>query len=122
MVWERRRSRIDLRSPSARRGVQEELIKYFCAGVPARAAAEVSGVNRNTAILLYHKLREVILDALARAASPLGVQVRIVWWRLNPGHTGGQDRLETRPALYHRIPGLHLVMPRPVDPTEVVSN
>jgi transposase-like protein len=36
--------------------VQEKLIKYFCAGVTARAAAEVSGVNRNTAILFYHKL------------------------------------------------------------------
>lgn len=43
---------------------QEELIKYFCAGVSARSAAEVSGVNRNTAILFYHKLREVILAAL----------------------------------------------------------
>lgn len=53
----RRRSRL-------RRGVQEELIKYFCGGVTARAAAEISGVNRNTAILLYHKLREVIFEAL----------------------------------------------------------
>lgn len=64
MVIERRRSRL-------RRGVQEELIKYFCAGVTARAAAEVSGVNRNTAILFYHKLREVIFDALAAEAPEL---------------------------------------------------
>ena len=54
----RRRSRLG-------RSVQEELISYFCAGVSARAAAQVSGVNRNTAILFYHKLREVIFAALA---------------------------------------------------------
>lgn len=64
MVRERRRSRLG-------RGIQEELIKYFCAGVTARSAAEVSGVNRNTAILFYHKLREVIFDALAAEAPEL---------------------------------------------------
>ena len=64
MVSERRRSRL-------RRGVQEELIKYFCGGVTARAAAEISGVNRNTAILFYHKLREVIFDGLAAEAPEL---------------------------------------------------
>ena len=57
MVRDRRRSRLG-------RGVQEELIKYFCGGVTARAAAEISGVNRNTAILFYHKLREAIFAAL----------------------------------------------------------
>ena len=57
MVRERRRSRL-------RRGVQEELIKYFCGGVTARAAGEISSVNRNTAILFHHKLREVIFEAL----------------------------------------------------------
>jgi transposase len=57
MVTEGRRSRIA-------RGVQEELIKYFCAGVTARSAAQIAGMNRNTAILFYHKLREVIFAAL----------------------------------------------------------
>ena len=64
MVRERRRSRL-------RRGVQEELIKYFCGGVTARAAAEISRVNRNTAILFYHKLREVIFAALDAATPEL---------------------------------------------------
>jgi transposase len=64
MVIERRRSRLG-------RGIQEELIKYFCAGVTARAAAEVSGVNRNTAVLFYHKLREVIFAALEAEAPEL---------------------------------------------------
>ena len=49
MVSGRRRSRL-------RRGVQEELIKYFCGGVTARAAAEISGVNRNTAASAYRQL------------------------------------------------------------------
>jgi len=57
MVRDRRRSRLA-------RGIQEELIKYFCAGVPARTAAQIVDVNRNTAILFYHKLREVIFAAL----------------------------------------------------------
>ena len=64
MFRERRRSRL-------RRGVQEELIKYFCAGVTARSAAQIAGVNRNTAILFYHKLREVIFAALEAEAPEL---------------------------------------------------
>lgn len=64
MVRVRRRSRL-------RRGIQEELIKYFCGGVTARAAAEIAGVNRNTAILFYHKLREVIFEALDAEAPEL---------------------------------------------------
>ncbi len=53
MVTVRRRSRLS-------RSIQIELIKYFCAGATARSAAELSGVNRNTAILFFHKLRETI--------------------------------------------------------------
>lgn len=54
----------DRRSSRLRQSIQEELIKYFFGGVTARAAAEIAGVNRNTAILFYHKLREVIFEAL----------------------------------------------------------
>jgi transposase len=32
--------------------------------VTARLAAEIAGVNWNTAILFYHKLREVIFESL----------------------------------------------------------
>lgn len=38
----------------------QRLCEYFVAGTPARTAAELVGVNRNTAILFYHRLREVI--------------------------------------------------------------
>jgi len=53
MVTERRRSRLSL-------PVQRGLLAHFVAGVPARTAADLVGVNRNTAILYFHKLRELI--------------------------------------------------------------
>jgi transposase len=40
---------------------QTKLIEMFVAEVTARTAAELTGVNRRTAILFYHKLREIIL-------------------------------------------------------------
>ncbi len=58
MVIARRRSKLPV-------SIQQELIKYFCAGVTARSAAELTGVNRNTSILFFHKLRKVIFDKLA---------------------------------------------------------
>lgn len=57
MVRYRQRSRLP-------RSIQIELIKYFCAGATARTAAELSGVNRNIAILFFHKLREVVFNEL----------------------------------------------------------
>lgn len=47
------------------RSIQLELLKYFYAGITARSAADLTSVNRNTAILFFHKLREVIFDELA---------------------------------------------------------
>lgn len=34
-----------------------ELLKFFVAGTPARTAADLTGVHRNSAIRFYHKLR-----------------------------------------------------------------
>lgn len=39
---------------------QFKLVEHFVAGTPARTAAELAPVNRNTAILFYRKLREII--------------------------------------------------------------
>ena len=36
------------------------LCEHFVAGTPARTAAELVGVNKNTAALFYHRLREII--------------------------------------------------------------
>ena len=58
MLRSRRRSRLP-------KSIQLELLKYFCAGTTARSAVELAGVNRNTAILFFHKFREVLFDELA---------------------------------------------------------
>lgn len=39
---------------------QEKLLEYFVAGVPARTAAELIDIHRNSAIRFFHKLREKI--------------------------------------------------------------
>ena len=57
--------------------IQIELIRQFVAGVPARTAAELTGVNRNTAILFFHKLREVIAGKLAEEAPFLDGEVEV---------------------------------------------
>ena len=54
MVRKRRKSRL---LPS----IQKRLLEQFAAGVSARTAAELVGINRNTAILYFHKLREIIV-------------------------------------------------------------
>lgn len=46
------------------RKTQEELLRFFVAEVTARTAAELTGINRRTAILFYHKIREVIAARL----------------------------------------------------------
>jgi transposase-like protein len=51
MVKRRRNSRLPER-------VQEDLIRQFVAGAPAPTAADLAGVNRHTATLNFHKLRE----------------------------------------------------------------
>jgi len=44
---------------------------HFVAGTPARSAALLVGVNRHTATLYYHKLRETIAARLAAQAPEL---------------------------------------------------
>lgn len=61
MVRKRRRSRLP-------RSNQKELIRQFVAGTTARVAAELVGVNRNTATLYFRKLRELIAKHLAAEA------------------------------------------------------
>ena len=57
--------------------IQQDLIRQFVAGVPARTAAELTGVNRNTASLFFHKLRELIADKLAEEAPFLDGEVEV---------------------------------------------
>ncbi len=57
----RRRSRLPF-------GTQVRLLEHFVVGTPARTAADLLGLNRNTATLFYRKLREVIADRIAQDA------------------------------------------------------
>lgn len=66
----RRRSRL---LPS----IQLELLRLFVAGVPARTAAELAGVNRNTAILFFHKLREIIAARMAEETPFLDGEIEV---------------------------------------------
>ena len=68
MVTRRRRSRIDCL-------VQLALLEHFVAGTPARTAAALTGVNRHSATLFYHKLREVIAAQLALEAPDLNGEI-----------------------------------------------
>jgi transposase len=64
MVSNRRKSRLSA-------SIQQALIQHFVAGASARSTAEICGVNRNTAILYFHKLRELIAENLVADAPDL---------------------------------------------------
>jgi transposase len=70
MVRQRRKSRL---LPS----IQNKLLEQFVAGVSARTAAELTGVNRNTAILFFHKLREIIVEKMAAEAPFLAGEIEV---------------------------------------------
>lgn len=65
----RRRSRLPLE-------IQRHLVEHFVAGTPARTAADLVGVNRHTATLYYHKLREVIARKV-EDSSPFAGEVEL---------------------------------------------
>ncbi len=58
------------------RATQRRLIEHFVAGTTARTAADLVGVNRNSASLYYHKLREIIAERIADE-SPFDGEVEI---------------------------------------------
>jgi transposase len=70
MVRQRRKSRL---FPS----IQKRLLEQFAAGVSARTATELVGINRNTAILYFHKLREIIADQMAAEAPFLPCEIEV---------------------------------------------
>ena len=52
------------------------LCEHFVAGTPARTAAELVGVNKNTAAMFYHRLREIIAVRI-EDASPIRGEIEI---------------------------------------------
>ncbi|HEY5296588.1 MAG TPA: IS1595 family transposase, partial [Verrucomicrobiae bacterium] len=49
-------------------GKQRKLMEHFVAGTTARTAAGLVRVNKTTAAYYYHRLRELIYQAIADAA------------------------------------------------------
>ena len=57
---------------------QESLLQFFAAEVTARTAADLLGINRRTAILFYHKIRQVIAAQLhLQAEEMLGGEIEL---------------------------------------------
>ena len=57
-------------------GKRDRLLEHFVAGTTTRAAADLVGVPRNTAIRVYHRLRQVLAEALIKA-SPLSGEIEV---------------------------------------------
>ncbi len=55
---------------------QDRLIEYFVAGTAARTAAALVNVHRNTAALYFHRLRQLICQAIADA-SPFSGEIEV---------------------------------------------
>jgi transposase len=54
----------------------QRLCEHFVAGTPARTAAQLVGVNKNTAALFYHRLRELVAQRV-EDESPLHGEIEI---------------------------------------------
>ena len=60
---------------------QARLIEHFVAGTTARCAADLIGVNRNTAAYYLQRLREIIVDELEHESYKT-LMVRLKWMRV----------------------------------------
>lgn len=75
----RRRNRLPV-------SIQKRLLEHFVAGTPARSAADLVGVNRNTATLYYRKPREIIAEPIAHDA-PFSGEIEV-----DEGYFGGHRK------------------------------
>ena len=57
--------------------IKNRLLEQFAEGVSAHTAAELVGVNRNTAILYFHKMREIIAEQMAAEAPFLAGEIEV---------------------------------------------
>src|ERR1700733_16159144 len=55
---------------------QDRLAEFFVAGVTARTAADLLGVNRKTAAVFYHRLRQIIAQEVD-LGSPLAGHIEV---------------------------------------------
>ena len=111
MVTVRRRSRLP-------RSIQIELIKYFCAGSTARSAGELTGVNRNTAILFFHKLRETIHEELVSDEPPMmGGEVEV-----DESYFGGRRKGKRGRGAAGKVPVFGLLKRNGYVHTKIIPN
>jgi transposase len=74
------------------------LCEHFVAGTPARAAAELVGVNKNTAALFYHRLRELIALRV-EDESPLAGEIEI-----DESYFGGRQKGKRGRGAGNKVP------------------
>jgi transposase-like protein len=74
------------------------LLEHFVAGTPARTAADLVGVNKNAAVLYYHRLREIIA-ARVEDESPISGEVEI-----DESYFGGYRRGKRGRAATGKVP------------------
>lgn len=55
----------------------QKLLEFFVAGVTARTAAELVGINRNSANLFYNKLRTIIVHFMKLESTFLHGEVEV---------------------------------------------
>jgi transposase len=55
---------------------QDRLVEFFVAGVTARSAADLVGLNHKTGAFFYHRLRQIIADQLDRS-TPFADQIEL---------------------------------------------
>ena len=67
---------MDLRYCRLTEKQQDRLAEFFVAGVTARTAADLLGVNRKTAAYFYHRLRQIIAQEVDRG-SPLAGHIEV---------------------------------------------
>jgi transposase len=81
----------------------ERLLEHFVAGTPARASAALVGVNRNTARLFYHRMRELIAQRLEQARPFQGEVAAATISSPGVEGNGGQRRPTARAPMFGLI-------------------
>src|SRR5690349_18216687 len=74
------------------------LLEHFVAGTPARAAADLVGVNKNSAVLYYHRLRVIIAEKI-EDENPFSGEVEI-----DESYFGGYRRGKGGRAAAGKVP------------------
>jgi transposase len=67
---------MDLKHCRIKEKQQDRLAEFFVAGVTARTAADLLGVNRKTAASFFHRLREIIAAEVEKA-SPVAGEIEV---------------------------------------------